>query len=344
MASPPIDLRSDTVTRPTPAMREAMLRADVGDDVFGEDPTVNALEARMAAQFGKEAGLFCPSGTMTNQIAVHVHTRPGDEVICDEGAHIYRYEGGGVMATSGSSVKLLESDRGRFTADQVRAAINDREAAWLARTSLVNIENTCNRGGGAIWDLPRVDAVRAVCREHGLRMHLDGARIFNALAVTGDDPADWGARFDTVSICLSKGLGAPVGSVLVGSKDTIHDARRVRKRLGGGMRQAGILAAACLHALDHHVDRLAEDHRRARAIGSALEQLRGITQVLPVDTNIIIYDVAPGISAADHVERLREAGILCMAIAPQRVRMVMHLDVDDAAVERTITALQQIAA
>ena len=338
-----IDLRSDTVTRPTPAMREAMMHAEVGDDVFGEDPTVNALEERMAALFGHEASVFCPSGTMTNQIAVNIHTRPGDEVICDEGAHIYRYEGGGVMATSGSSVKLIQGDHGRFTAEQVEASINDRKAHWLAHTSLVNIENTCNRGGGAVWDLREVDRIRTVCDAHGLGLHLDGARIFNALTVTGEAPEAWGRRFDTLSVCLSKGLGAPVGSVLIGSGERIAAARRVRKRLGGGMRQAGLLAAACLYAMDHHVQRLTDDHRRAKDLERALLELPSIAAVMPVETNIIILTLAGDHMAAPFIAALRERGILAAAFGPQMVRLVTHLDVDDAAIDHTISVLHELA-
>ncbi len=338
-----IDLRSDTGTRPTPAMRAAMMHAEVGDDVFGEDPTVNALEERMAALFGHEASVFCPSGTMTNQIAVNIHTRPGDEVICDEGAHIYRYEGGGVMATSGSSVKLTQGDHGRFTAEQVEASINDRKAHWLAHTSLVNIENTCNRGGGAVWDLREVDRIRNVCDAHGLGLHLDGARIFNALTVTGEAPEAWGRRFDTLSVCLSKGLGAPVGSVLIGSGERIAAARRVRKRLGGGMRQAGLLAAACLYAMDHHVQRLTDDHRRAKDLERALLELPFIAAVMPVETNIIILTLAGDRMAAPFIAALRERGILAAAFGPQMVRLVTHLDVDDAAISHTISVLQELA-
>jgi threonine aldolase len=338
-----IDLRSDTGTRPTPAMRAAMMHAEVGDDVFGEDPTVNALEERMAALFGHEASVFCPSGTMTNQIAVNIHTRPGDEVICDEGAHIYRYEGGGVMATSGSSVKLIQGDHGRFTAEQVEASINDRKAHWLAHTSLVNIENTCNRGGGAVWDLREVDRIRNVCDAHGLGLHLDGARIFNALTVTGEAPEAWGRRFDTLSVCLSKGLGAPVGSVLIGSGERIAAARRVRKRLGGGMRQAGLLAAACLYAMDHHVQRLTDDHRRAKDLERALLELPFIAAVMPVETNIIILTLAGDRMAAPFIAALRERGILAAAFGPQMVRLVTHLDVDDAAISHTISVLQELA-
>ncbi len=338
-----IDLRSDTVTRPTPAMRSAMANAEVGDDVFGEDPTVNALEARLAALFGHEAGLFCPSGTMTNQIAVNIHTRPGDEVICDEGAHIYRYEGGGVMATSGCSVKLLTTDRGRFTAEQVEAAINDRKAQWLANTSLVNIENTCNRGGGATWDLAEVDRIGAVCKQHGLALHMDGARIFNALATRQESPLEWGRRFDTVSICLSKGLGAPAGSVLVGSHALMARARRVRKRLGGGMRQAGMLAAAGLYALDHHVSRLPDDHARARRIGAALTARPAVKEVMPVETNIIIFSLKVGQDAPTLSTQLKERGVLAMAIGPSQIRMVLHLDIDDPSVDRLIDVINTLA-
>ena len=337
-----IDLRSDTGTRPTPAMREAMMRAEVGDDVFGEDPTVNALEERMAALFGHEASVFCPSGTMTNQIAVNIHTRPGDEVICDEGAHIYRYEGGGVMATSGCSVKLIHGDHGRFTAAHVEASINDPKATWLARSRMVNIENTCNRGGGSVWDLNSVDLIRQVCLTHGLRMHMDGARLFNAMAVTGEAPSDWGSRFDTVSVCLSKGLGAPVGSVLLGSAEHIAEARRVRKRLGGGMRQAGILAAAGLYALDHHVARLPDDHLRARRLADALQTLPYIASLMPVRTNIVILTLAGGRKASTFLEQLRTHGITAAAFGPNMVRMVTHLDVNDEAIDRTIHILKQM--
>jgi threonine aldolase len=336
-----IDLRSDTVTRPGPAMRAAMAGAEVGDDVFGEDPTVNSLEERLAALFGHEAGLFCPSGTMTNQIAVHIHTRHGDEIICDEGTHIYRYEGGGVMATSGCSVKLINGDRGRFTAEQVEASINDPKAPWLARTRMVEMENTCNRGGGAVWDLREVDRIRAVCNTHGLRFHLDGARIFNALAVTGETAAEWGKRFDTVSICLSKGLGAPVGSVLVGSSALMHEARRVRKRLGGGMRQVGLLAAACHYALDHHVERLVEDHVRAARLAAALEELPWVTSIMPVQTNIVIFTLTDTGTAEGYLARLREHGLWAAAFGHNMVRMVLHHDIDDTRLERAIQILQK---
>lgn len=337
-----IDLRSDTVTRPTPAMLEAMSKALVGDDVFGEDPTVNALEERLAALFGKEAGLFCPSGTMTNQIAVRVHTRPGDEVIGDDGMHIYRYEGGGIMANSGCSVKFVPNDRGRYTAQAMEAAINNAADSYVARTRLVNVENTHNRGGGSVWDLQEVQRIRAVCDRHGLALHLDGARIFNAMAVDGHTPIEWGAPFDSVSVCLSKGLGAPVGSVLLGGREFIREARRVRKRMGGGMRQAGYLAAACMHALDHHVDRLVLDHRKAARLAAALSGLPYVQTVLPVETNIVVFDLAGGRLAADVLDLLRDKGVRALPFGPHTIRMVTHLDVDDQAIERAENILGEL--
>lgn len=337
-----IDLRSDTVTRPTPGMREAMLRAEVGDDVFGEDPTVNALEERMAALFGHEAALFCSSGTQTNQIAINVHTRPGDEVLCEEGAHIYRYEGGGMMANSGCSVKFLPCDRGRFTAPEVEAAINDANNVHLARTRLVNIENTANRGGGAVWDLNEVKCIRMVCEEHGLMLHMDGARIFNAMQVDGTVPAAWGAAFHSISICLSKGLGAPVGSVLTGSGSFIAEARRVRKRFGGGMRQAGILAAAGLYALDNHVERLTDDHARAKRLEEVIKGRSWVENVVPVDTNIVVFTLKAGVPVDRFLARLKDEGILAVQFGPGMVRMVTHMDVDDDAIALVIDSLERL--
>ena len=339
-----VDLRSDTVTRPTPNMRAAMAAAEVGDDVFGEDPTVNALEERLAQLFGKEAGLFCPSGTMTNQIAVKVHTRPGDEVLCEEGAHIYRYEGGGVMANSGCRVKLLPHDRGRFTAEAIRSAFNDPGNPHLARTRLVNVENTSNRGGGALWDLGEVKRIRNTCNELGLGLHMDGARIFNAIVATGTPASAWGAPFDSVSICLSKGLGAPVGSVLVGSKAFIGEARRVRKRFGGGMRQAGIIAAAGLYALDQHVDRLAEDHAHAKQLGRALAAQSYIKAVMPVESNIVVGTMNDDTRSGALLSHLEQKQVLAMPFGPGMIRMVTHLNVDREGIERTIQGLASFTA
>lgn len=339
-----IDLRSDTVVKPTPAMRAAMAAAEVGDDVFGEDPTVIALEERLAALFGHEAGLYCSSGTQTNQIAINVHTRPGDELIGEEGMHIYRYEGGGIMANSGCSVKFVPNDRGRFTAAAVESAINNVADNYLARTRLVNIENTNNRGGGSVWDLSEVLHIRAVCEKHGLALHMDGARIFNAMAVDGLSSAVWGKPFDSISICLSKGLGAPVGSVLVGPSPFIREARRVRKRFGGGMRQAGIIAAAGLYALDHNLARLKDDHARANRLATALAQLPYVESVAPADTNIVVFRLKDPGAVPAFLDRLRASGIIALAFGPGAVRMVTHLEIDDAAVESTIRALEAYAA
>ena len=338
-----IDLRSDTVVKPTAAMRSAMAAAEVGDDVFGEDPTVIALEERLAALFGHEAGLYCTSGTQTNQIAINVHTRPGDELIGEEGMHIYRYEGGGIMANSGCSVKFVPSDRGRFTAEVVEAAINNAADNYLARTRLVNIENTNNRSGGSVWDLSEVQRIRTVCDRHGLSMHMDGARIFNALAVDGRSPAEWGKPFDSISICLSKGLGAPVGSVLVGSRPFIREARRVRKRFGGGMRQAGIIAAAGIFALDHNLDRLTEDHVRAGQLAAALQHLPCVERVEPADTNIVVFRLKDQAGVQHFLDRLQGSGIIALAFGPGTVRFVTHFEIDDAAITTTIATLQTLA-
>lgn len=328
-----LDLRSDTVTRPTPAMLDAMMQAPVGDDVFGDDPTVNRLEATAAARFGMEAGLFCPSGTMTNQIALAVHLRAGDEVICHQESHIYLYEGGGLMANARASVRLLPGDRGRITAQQVADAVNNPDDIHLPITRLVSLENTMNKGGGSYYRLPDFAAIRAVCDRHGLALHLDGARVFNALVETGENPAEYGALFDSISVCLSKGLGCPVGSVLLGSKEFIQQARRVRKRLGGGWRQAGFLAGAGLFALENNVERLRDDHRRARALGDMLRQVPEVADLLPVDTNIVIFQLQPGLLATDYVARLKEKGILATPFGKDKVRFVTHLDFTDQHLE-----------
>ncbi|GAA4329093.1 GntG family PLP-dependent aldolase [Flaviaesturariibacter amylovorans] len=333
-----IDFRSDTVTKPTPAMLEAMMRAPVGDDVYGEDPSVNRLEALSAELFGMEAALFCPSGTMTNQIAIKVHTVPGDEVICDFNAHIYQYEGGGIAFNAGASVRLLHGDRGRFTSIQVAEGIN-ADDVHKARTSLVCLENTTNRGGGACYELKDVEDIRALCDRQGIALHLDGARLFNALVAKGQSAKDYGRLFHTISICLSKSLGAPVGSLLLGPKDFIRKARRVRKVFGGGMRQAGFIAAAGIYALENNIDRLSEDHDRAAQIASALDGLSYVERVLPVETNIIIFEVKAPLTAAALVEQMKGAGILAYAIEPLKVRLVLHLDITPEMVTRTIDVL-----
>ena len=334
-----IPLLSDTVTRPTPGMLDAMHNAEVGDDVFREDPTINALESKCADLFGHEAALFCPSGTMTNQIALKVHTRPLDEVICDEMSHIYQYEVGGYAFHSGIAVNLLHGENGILTPELVEAAIRPRQD-WLPLSRLVVIENTCNKGGGSIYSLERIRGIRAVCQKHGLTLHLDGARIFNALVETGDSPASIGAETDSISVCLSKGLGAPVGSVLTGSRAFIAEARRVRKVMGGGMRQAGFLAAAGIYALDHHIERLTDDHAHARMLAAALSELPWVGGIRPVQTNIVIFDLVPPLTPAVFLEYLKKNGIVASAFGPQTIRFVTHLDVSREMVERVVEVLR----
>ncbi|MDD2527721.1 MAG: GntG family PLP-dependent aldolase [Lentimicrobiaceae bacterium] len=336
-----IDLRSDTVTRPTPAMMQAMFLAKVGDDVFEEDPTINELEEKAAVLFGMEAGLFCASGTMTNQIAVNVHTRPGDEVILHKLSHLYYYEGGGMMRNSGVSVCLLQGERGMITAEDVENHINPADDVHRPLTTMVAVENTMNKGGGAVYDFNELLKIGEVARKHSLAYHMDGARIFNALAVTEQNATDYGKLFDSISVCFSKGLGAPVGSVLLGSKDFIYKARRIRKVFGGGMRQAGYLAAAAIYALDHNLERLNEDHRKAKVLAAFLSELNWVDEVLPVDTNILIFKTRPGLAAADVVKKLASAGLLCMDFDKQSIRMVTHLDFTDEMLEETSRILRE---
>lgn len=336
-----IDYRSDTVSKPTEGMRKAMFAAPVGDDVFGEDPSVNALEQKAATLFGMEAALFCPSGTMTNQIAIRCHTQPGDEVICDENAHIYQYEGGGIASNSGCSVKLLPGDRGRITADMVATAIN-ADDVHKAHSRLVCLENTSNRGGGSCYNFEEIRKIREVCTKNGLSLHLDGARLFNALVARKESARDYGDVFDSISICLSKSLGCPVGSLLLGSDAFIRKARRIRKVFGGGMRQAGYLAAAGIYALDNHVDRLAEDHAHARQLAAAIAGKAFTEFVLPVETNIVIFEVKAPATAASIVAQLGQQQILAYAIAPMRVRLVIHLDIRPEMIQRTIEVIKHL--
>lgn len=337
-----IDLRSDTVTRPSPAMLEVMKAASVGDDVFGEDPTVAELEQYTAQLFGKEAGLFCPSGTMTNQIAIKVHTQPGDEVICDASSHIYNFEGGGISFNSGAQARLIAGQEGRLTAEQIEPCIN-AEFDWLTRSTLVSLENTVNRAGGSFYTNAQVKPIQELCKKRALKLHLDGARIFNALAETGDRPAETGGYFDSISICLSKGLGAPVGSVLVGDREFIKKARRYRKIFGGGMRQAGFLAAAGLYALKHNVSRLKDDHLKARQLETELRALPFVESILPVYTNIIIFNLKKeALSGEGFEKKLLEKGIKISAFGKQTIRFVTHLDFTDSMLERTIKALKTV--
>lgn len=325
-----VNLISDTVTRPTPGMLEAMLSAPVGDDVFKEDPTVNALEEKVAKYFGKEAALFFPSGTMANQTGIKIHTQPGDQLICDKFAHVYNYEGGGVSFNSGVSCKLVDGTRGMMTASDVEAAINPPDFYHSPRTRLVCAENTTNKGGGACYDFSELERIGEVCQNHGLAYHLDGARIWNALVKTGQSPLAYGQLFDTISVCLSKGLGCPVGSLLVGSAVQMNQALRIRKVLGGGMRQAGYLTAAGIYALDHHISRLAEDHRKAAELGAILEQKDFIRYVAPLETNIVIFETQPErVSDQQLLQDLTDKGIRLIGMGQGKLRFVTHLDYTD---------------
>jgi threonine aldolase len=332
-----VDLRSDTVTRPTPAMREAMARAEVGDDVYGEDPTVNRLQARVAELLGKEAGLFVPSGTMANQVSLGVLTRPGDEIVCDAGAHCISFEAGALSALWGVQARTIVASRGLLQPRDVEAAIRPLGNDHYPRTRVVEIENTHNRGGGAVYPLEQVRALGALARARGLDLHMDGARLWNACAASGVAPADYAAQATTVSVCLSKGLGAPAGSVVCGSRDLVAEARRFRKRLGGGMRQAGILAAAGLHALDHHLARLPEDHENARRLAEGLAALPGASLPFPVETNLV-FVAFEGRRASDLARRLAEVGVLANPEGSREdmLRFVTHLDVSRADVEEAI--------
>ena len=336
-----VDFRSDTLTKPTPGMLEAMMKAKVGDDVFGEDPAINELEAMTAAMFNMEAAMFCPSGTMTNQIAIKCHTQPGDEVICDESAHVYQYEGGGIAFNSGASVKLLYGDRGRINAQQVKEAINPDDA-HRAHTSLVCLENTSNRGGGSCYEFNEVKNIKQVCVENKLAFHLDGARIWNALVAKKETPKQYGELFDSISVCLSKSLGCPVGSLLLGKKDFIKKARRIRKVFGGGMRQAGFLAAAGIYALKNNIERLTEDHLHACQIAEAISKKNFVKLVLPVETNIIIFELNDSISAREWVTKMKDKGVVGYAISANRVRLVVHLDISGEMVVKTIQEIENL--
>ena len=337
-----IDFRSDTVTKPTPEMRQAMFDAPVGDDVFSEDPTVNLLQEKAAEMFGMEAAIFCASGTQTNQVAINVHVNPGGEVICHEESHIYKYEGGGIAKNSGASVRLLQGNRGRISAEQIALWINNREDIHLPLTELISLEDTANRGGGAIYDFEEIKKIRRFALEQHLPLHLDGARLFNALVENEIPVKEYAAQFDSISICLSKGLGAPVGSLLLGKKDFVHKARRVRKVLGGGMRQAGFLAAAGIYALENNVDRLKEDHRNAKQLESALLGQSWISDVIPVETNIVVGILQDATKRDEIIHQFREHGILIMAFGHGMIRMVTHLDVSQSDVEKTCEIIGKI--
>ncbi|WP_298902041.1 low specificity L-threonine aldolase [uncultured Psychroserpens sp.] len=334
-----IDLRSDTVTKPTKGMLDAMMTAKVGDDVYKEDPTVNALEQRLAHMFGKEQALFFPTGSMANQAALKLHTNPGEQVICDKYAHIYNYEGGGASFNSGISCKLIDGDRGMFTANQVIESINPPDFYHSPLTTLVEVENTTNKGGGACWDFEELKRIKAVCKKHDLGYHLDGARLWNALANTNETAKDYGQLFDTISVCLSKGLGCPIGSVLIGDKELMQGALRIRKILGGGMRQVGYLAAAGLYALDNHLDRLVDDHIKAKEIGDVLEDLSIIKKVEPIETNIVIFELESHVDESEFLAQLASQDIHIIGMGSNKLRMVTHLDYTNTMHERLLEIL-----
>lgn len=336
-----INLMSDTVTKPTAGMLEAMFKAEVGDDVFGEDPTVNRLQTIVAKMFGKEAALYCPSGTMTNQIAINVHMGKLEEMICDKYSHVYQYETGGYAFNASAGVKLLDGVNGKITAAQIETAING-DFDWLPKSSLVVLENTCNKGGGSYYTLEEIKPIQMLCKEKGLKLHLDGARLFNALVETGESTQAVGAHFDSISICCSKGLGAPVGSLLIGDAAFIKEARRFRKVMGGGMRQAGYLAAACIYAFENNIERLKIDNQNAKKLGEVLAGLSYVDAVRPVRSNIVIFDLKAPQTAADFLEKLKEEGIKAVPFGPNTVRFVTHLDYSAAMLDKTIEVLQRI--
>lgn len=338
-----INLVSDTVTKPTPEMLQYMFSAQVGDDVYKQDPTVIELEKRLAVLFGKEAALFFPSGTMANQTAIKLHTQPGEQLIADKWAHVFNYEGGGVAFNSGVSCSLLDGHRGMITAKQVAAAITDPEFYHSPLTSLVCVENTTNKGGGACYDLLELRNIKAVCDAHQLKFHMDGARIWNALVAKKENPKQYGEIFDTISVCLSKGLGAPIGSVLIADAKTIHRALRIRKQLGGGMRQVGYLAAAGLYALDHHIDRLADDHRRAKELGQQLAALSWVAVVEPVETNIVIFSVQKTVNENLVQDYLKQKGIAISSMGHGKLRLVTHLDYKEVMHTYVLETLSKIS-
>lgn len=335
-----INLISDTVTKPTKEMLTVMMNAEVGDDVFKADPTVNELQEKAAKMFGVEDALFFPSGTMANQAAIKLHTQPGDKMFCDKWAHVFNFEGGGAAFNAGVSSHLIDGERGMFTAKQLAYAVSGRADIHVPYSRLVCIENTTNKGGGACWDFEELKKIKQICVDKELAFHLDGARLFNALVAKNESPKQYGELFDTISICLSKGLGAPVGSILLGTKEHIAKALRIRKLFGGGMRQAGYLAAAAIYALDNHVERLAEDHQRAKKIGATLESCSFIKSVEPIETNIVIFYTKDEIDENDFVAKMAQKDIHFISMGDGKLRMVTHLDFTEKMLEKLIVELQ----
>ena len=338
-----VNLISDTVTRPTEEMLSYMMEANVGDDVFKEDPTINALEEKVAKLFGKEAALFFPSGTMANQTAIKLHTQPGDQLICDHYAHIFNYEGGGVSFNSGVSCALIEGDRGRITAEQIKQRINPSDFYHSPRTSLVALENTTNKGGGAFYSINAIEEISQLCRKENLPLHLDGARLWNAMVATNISPDFYGQHFDTLSICFSKGLGAPVGSALIGSQTTIDNALRIRKMLGGGMRQAGYLAAAAIYGIDHHWHRMQQDHDKAKSLGEVLSKVPGVRYLAPVDTNIVIFELDSEARENQFMQHMQKNKIQLISMGSGKLRFVTHLDYTDAQHDYVLKCIKQFS-
>lgn len=338
-----VNLISDTVTRPTEEMLSYMMEATVGDDVFKEDPTINVLEEKVAKLFGKEAALFFPSGTMANQTAIKLHTQPGDQLICDHYAHIFNYEGGGVSFNSGVSCALIKGDRGRITADQIKQRINPSDFYHSPRTSLVALENTTNKGGGAFYSTNTIEEIAQLCRQENLPLHLDGARLWNAMVATKTSPAFYGQHFDTLSICFSKGLGAPVGSALIGSHTIIDNALRIRKMLGGGMRQAGYLAAAAIYGIDHHWHRMQQDHDKAKSLGEVLSKVPGVRYLAPVDTNIVIFELDSEVRENQFMQHMQKNEIQLISMGSGKLRFVTHLDYSDAQHDYVLKCIKQLS-
>lgn len=337
-----INLISDTITRPTKQMLEMMMKAEVGDDVFRADPTVIALQDKVAEMFGTEAALFFPSGTMANQAAIKIHTQPSEQLICDKWSHVYNYESGGASFHSGVSCNLIDGDRGMFKASQLESHIHDPELYYLPKSSLVVVENTTNKGGGACWDYTELEKIRKVALAHNLAAHLDGARLFNALVAKNESPKQYGQLFDSISLCLSKGLGAPIGSVLLSSHENIKKAIRIRKLFGGGMRQIGYLAAAGIYALDHHVDRLAEDHSKAKQIGAVLEKSDWVSKVEPIETNIIIFNLHKELDESVFLHHLEKSNIKIISMGEGKLRIVTHLDFTEYMLKKVLQVLEEM--